>query len=79
MPRGERPPRLTEKPVIAGIQIATAVGPHGEEIFCQVWAHQRAVPLGPGGHEGSGQFLLDAGFVGMGGQAVGAFFRSCRP
>jgi type VI secretion system VgrG family protein len=29
-----RPPRLTERPLIAGIQTATVVGPHGEEIFC---------------------------------------------
>jgi type VI secretion system secreted protein VgrG len=29
-----RPQRVTRKPVIAGIQTATIVGPRGEEIFC---------------------------------------------
>jgi type VI secretion system secreted protein VgrG len=29
-----RPPRVTATPVIAGIQTATVVGAHGEEIFC---------------------------------------------
>jgi type VI secretion system secreted protein VgrG len=29
-----RPQRITRKPAIAGIQTATAVGPPGEEIFC---------------------------------------------
>jgi type VI secretion system secreted protein VgrG len=29
-----RPQRLTRKPIIAGIQSATVVGPQGKEIFC---------------------------------------------
>jgi type VI secretion system secreted protein VgrG len=29
-----RPQRVTRKPVIAGVQTATVVGPHGDEIFC---------------------------------------------
>ncbi len=37
-----RPQRVTPKPVIAGVQTATVVGPPGEEIFCDKYGRVKA-------------------------------------